>query len=89
MSLQTISSSVLLHWLQSECSPQMPLYFRSRPNPMWLQPVVRCMIRFSLSFTAVGPSSLDLLQGKLPSSSTGNFTQELSAGPVALTDGSR
>ena len=42
---------------------------------------------FQPTFTAGGPSSVDLLQGSLPSSSTGNFTQELSAGPVALTDG--
>ena len=43
---------------------------------------------FQPTFAAGGPSSVDLLQGTLPSSSTGNFTQELSAGPVALTDGS-
>lgn len=43
---------------------------------------------FSPTFTSGGPSSADLLQGALPSSSTGNFTLELSAGPVALTDGS-
>ena len=43
---------------------------------------------FQPIFTAGGPSSVDVLQGKLPSSSTGNFTQELSPGPVALTNGS-
>lgn len=43
---------------------------------------------FQPTFTGGGPSSVDLLQGTLPSSSTGNFTQELSAGPVALTNGS-
>ena len=42
---------------------------------------------FQPTFTGGGPSSVDLLQGTLPSSSTGNFTQELSAGPVALTNG--
>jgi hypothetical protein len=42
---------------------------------------------FQPTFTAGGPSSDDLLQGVLPSSSTGNFTQETSAGPVALTNG--
>src|SRR5690606_38718818 len=43
---------------------------------------------FQPTFTRGGASSLDLIQGKLPSASTGNFTQELSAGPIALTDGS-
>ena len=43
---------------------------------------------FQPTFTGGSPSSIDLLEGTLPTASAGNFTQELSPGPVALTDGS-
>ena len=39
-------------------------------------------------FAAGGPSSIDILNGKLPSASLGNFTLEDSTGVAALTNGS-
>lgn len=43
---------------------------------------------YTPTFPSGGPSSTDLLNGKLPSATVGNFVQESSAGPVALTNGS-
>lgn len=43
---------------------------------------------FQPTFAGGSPSSIDLLEGLLPVDSVGNFTQELSPGPVVLTDGS-
>lgn len=42
---------------------------------------------FQPVFTGGSVSSTDVLEGLLPIASTGNFTQESSAGPVALTEG--
>jgi PEP-CTERM motif len=43
---------------------------------------------YNPTFPAGGPSSTDVLQGKLPSDSAGNFQIEDSAGLAALTNGS-
>lgn len=43
---------------------------------------------FNPTFAAGGPSSTDLLQGKQPSDSAGDFQLETSAGVSALTNGS-
>src|SRR5688572_20377674 len=43
---------------------------------------------YTPTFVAGGPSSSDILEGKLPSASLGNFTLEDSTGVAALTNGS-
>jgi hypothetical protein len=43
---------------------------------------------YNPTFPSGGASSTDILQGKLPSDSAGNFQLETSAGLAALTDGS-
>jgi hypothetical protein len=43
---------------------------------------------YTPTFASGGPSATDVLQGKLPSASLGNFTLEASAGAPALTNGS-
>jgi hypothetical protein len=43
---------------------------------------------YTPTFASGGPSATDVLHGKLPSASIGNFTLEASAGAPALTNGS-
>lgn len=43
---------------------------------------------YNPTFPSGGPSSTDILQGRLPSDSAGNFQLETSAGLAALTNGS-
>jgi hypothetical protein len=43
---------------------------------------------YTPTFPSGGPSATDVLNGKLPSASVGNFTQESSTGVAALTDAS-